>query len=228
MTATPDLHLRTCFVLDASNRIVATREPSTAPAPAFCFVRSATACVWAVRSDVPANVAAELNALARDETPNANLREAPAHAERYASLLGGSTASGPAFSFPDTLPDPGEVALVDDLRALERNFTGWVAKEIPGRSPIVAILEDGHAVSACFSARRSDVAAEAGLETAQAFRGRGLGPRVTAAWAIAVRAAGLTPLYSTGWDNDASLAVARKLRLHAYASNWGVRTPISA
>jgi hypothetical protein len=97
-----------------------------------------------------------------------------------------------------------------------------VAEEIPGRSPIVAVLEDGHAVSACFSARRSDVAAEAGLETAQAFRGRGLGPRVTSAWALAIRAAGLTPLYSTSWDNDASLAVARKLRLHAYASSWRI------
>jgi len=54
---------------------------------------------------------------------------------------------------------------------------------------------------ACFCARRSDAAAEAGLETAEAFRGRGFGPRVTAAWAWAIRATGRIPLYSTAWTN---------------------------
>ena len=220
--ATPDLHLRTLFVLDASGRIVATHEPSRSPTPTFCFVRDATAPAWAIHSEVPNDIAAAVDALAREEMPGANLREPPTHAERYASLLGGTISSGPAFSFPDTLPDPGTVVLIDDLRLLERNFQGWVAEEIPGRAPIVAILEDGHAVSVCCSARRSEIAAEAGLETAEHFRGRGLGPRVTAAWALAIRASGRTPLYSTSWDNDASLAVARKLRLHTYASSWGI------
>jgi len=218
--ATPALHLRTLFVLDASGRIVATREPSRSPTPTFFFVGSATASAWAVHSDVRDDIAAEVDALARNELPGANLREPPTHAERYASLLGGSISSGPAFSFPDSLPDPGQAVLIDDLRLLERNFQGWVAEEIPGRAPIVAILEDGHAVSVCSSARSSEIAAEAGLETAQPLRGRGLGPRVTAAWALAIRASGRTPLYSTSWDNDASLAVARKLGLHTYASSW--------
>ena len=58
--ATPDLHLRTLFVLDASGRIVATREPGIGSAPAFCFVRDATTCAWAVHSDVPGDIAAEV------------------------------------------------------------------------------------------------------------------------------------------------------------------------
>ena len=219
---TPDVHLSTAYVLDPDGRIVATREPSPVPAPAFCLVRDAMTCVWAVRADVPDDVAAEVEALARDEIPAANLRQAPLHVAGYASLLGGRVSSGPAFSFPDELPDPGDVVSVDDLRPLERNFQGWVVDEIPGRSPIVAIMEDGHAISACFCARRSEAAAEAGLETAEAFRGRGLGSRVTAAWALAIRASGGTPLYSTSWDNHASLAVASKLGLHAYASSWSI------
>jgi predicted GNAT family acetyltransferase len=95
-----------------------------------------------------------------------------------------------------------------------------VAGEIEaGRSPVLAVVEAGHAVSVCFCARRSDVAAEAGLQTAEAFRGRGFGTRVTAAWALAIRASGRIPLYSTSWTNGASLAVARKLGLVAYASD---------
>jgi hypothetical protein len=217
---TPDLHLRTLYIFDDRGRIAATREPSPNPTPALCLVRSAARCVWAVGTDVPDNIAAELDALARDEPPIPALREPPVHAERYASLLGGRVSSGPAFSFPDALPDPGDIVFIDDVRPLRRHFRGWVAEEMPSRSPVVAILEDGYAVSVCCCARRSEVAAEAGLETAEAFRGRGLGPRVTAGWALAIRASGRIPLYSTFWDNDASLAVARKLRLHAYASNW--------
>lgn len=219
---TPDLHLRTLYALDEHGRIGSTREPGSNPPPAFCLVRGAAACVWALRADVPDGIAAEIDALAGSEPPVADLREQPVHAERYESLLGGQISSGPAFSFPDALPEPGMVVLVDDIRLLERYFRGWTEEEIPGCSPLVAVLEDEHAVSVCFCARRSRDAAEAGLETAEDFRGRGLRPRVTAAWALAIRATGRTPLCSTSWDNQASLAVARKLRLHAYASNWSV------
>ncbi len=164
-----------------------------------------------------------------------DLRDAPVHADRYLSLLGGQIGSGhaavvktyrsngPAFTFPDALSRPTDVVVVEDERLLERNFRGWVVGEIAaGRSPVLAIVEDGYPVSVCFCARRSDAAAEAGLETAEAFRGRGFGPRVTAAWALAIRATGRVPLYSTAWTNDASLSVARKLGLVAYASTWSL------
>lgn len=87
------------------------------------------------------------------------------------------------------------------------------------RSPVMALVEDGHPVSICFSARRSDAAAEACVETAEAVRGRGPGPRVTAAWALAIRASGRVPLYGTSRSNRASLAFARKLDLIPCASN---------
>jgi hypothetical protein len=45
---------------------------------------------------------------------------------------------------------------------------------------------------------------------------------VTAAWAAAIRASGRIPLYSTSWSNTGSLAVARKLGLSVYASDWSV------
>ncbi len=93
---------------------------------------------------------------------------------------------------------------------------------MPYRTPIVALMEDEHAVSVCFCARRSDVAAEAGVETAMEFRGQGLATRVTAAWALAIRDSGRVPLYSTSWTNHASLSVARKLGLETYASSWSI------
>ena len=152
----------------------------------------------------------------------ADFGDAPVHAKRYRTLVGGEVYAGPAFSFPKTVEQPDATVHVNALPLLARHLSGWTAAEIPGRSPIVAVTEDGHAVSVCFCARRSEKAAEAGLETAEAYRGRGFGPQVTAAWALAVRASGRVPLYSTSWENGASLAVARKLGLVAYASGWSL------
>ena len=59
------------------------------------------------------------------------------------------------------------------------------------------------------------------MDTAEGFRGRGYAALVTAAWAQAIRAAGLTPVYSTSDDNHASRAVARKLRLREFG--WDVQ-----
>ena len=134
----------------------------------------------------------------------------------------GRIDSGPSFVFPEAIAEAPGTVCVDDVALLDHRFSGWQASEIPECAPIVGVVEDGHAVSVCFCARRSDVAAEAGVETAVELRGRGMGPRVTAAWAVAVRASGRIPLYSTSWSNEASLAVARKLGLVAFASTWSV------
>jgi hypothetical protein len=188
-----------------------------------------------VRADVPEDIANELEGLAREEPPVLNARDAPVHADRYMSLVRDHIGSeqqdqerirqsaGPAFTFPDAITPPADVVVVDDEQLLQHNFRGWVAGEIAaGRLPVIAVPKDGVPVSICFCARRSDLAAEAGVETAEAFRGLGLGPRVTAAWALAIRAEGRIPLYSTSWTNSASLSVARKLGLIAYASGWSI------
>ena len=220
--STPDLYLQTLFSLDDRGRIIGTREPSEGPGPLFSLIRGRSGCTWAVRSDVPQDVAAELDALAREEPPVSDFRDGPVHAEQYLSLVKGAVYAGPAFTFPDEIARPDGTIFVKDVRLLEYHFSGWKSSEIPTSSPIVALIEDGHAVSVCFCARRSDIAAEAGVETAVEFRGRGLASRVAAAWALAIRESGRVPLYSTSWDNKASLAVARKLGLVAYASSWSI------
>ena len=232
---TPALHLTTCFVLNGDARIISTREPAPTRGPLFTLVRGMTACAWAVRADVPSGLASELDRVAQDEPPTSNLHDAPVHADRYVSLLQGRLASvrvpvskyhasdGAAFAYPDRVAQPDDTVEIDDERLLAHHFPGWVPGEIDaGRSPVFAVIENDHVVSICFSARRSDVAAEAGLDTAAAYRGRGYGPRVAAAWALAIRASRRIPLYSTAWTNHASLSVARKLSLTAYASSWAL------
>ncbi len=219
---TPELCLRTRYVFDEAGRIVSTRPPSPGYGAAFILVRGRSACAWAVHSGVESSIASELDRLAREEPPISDLRAPPVHAERYEAMVGGELKSGPAFTFPETLSPLGETETVDDLRQIEHHFTGWTADEIPDASPIVAVMEDGYPISVCFCARRTSFATEAGLETTPQFRGRGLAPRVAAAWALAMRESGRTPLYSTTWTNEASLAVARRLGLIPYAATWGL------
>jgi len=233
--STPELHLQTCFVLDAERRIVSTREPSAVAGPLFRVVRGADACAWAVGVGVPARIADELDCIARQEPPALDFRDPPVHARRYLDALAGIDASaqrpesklrrsdGPAFAFPARLDQGGDVTVIESEAPLGRHFDGWVPGEIEaGCAPVFAILDGGWPVSVCFCARRSDVAAEAGLNTAEPYRRRGFGARVTAAWALAIRASGRVPLYSTAWTNHASLGVARRLGLIAYASSWSI------
>jgi hypothetical protein len=222
--STPDLELATTFALDARGRIVSTLEPFPTRGPRFCLIRSATRCAWGIHRDVSDDVAEELAALAREEPPSVDLRAGPLHAERYQALCGGKPDfAGPAFTFPDALPRSEGVVLIENERLLQHHFSGWQPGEIAaGRGPVMALLDGGHPVSICFCARRTEAAAAAGLETAAAYRGRGYGPRVTAAWAAAVRATGRVALYGADWTNASSLAVARKLGLIAYASFWSI------
>lgn len=222
--STPEIELTTTFLLDERGRIISTREPRGTHGPLFTLIRSASRCAWAVRDDLPEEVAVAIAELAREEPAIRDLRAAPVHADRYLALSGGKPGfSGPAFTFPPELPETSGVVQIDDESELQRCFRGWRCGDIEaGRGPVMAVIEAGSPVSICFCARRSETAAAAGLETAEAFRGKGFAARVTAAWATAIRAEGRVPLYGAAWTNAASLSVTRKLGLSAYASFWSV------
>ena len=176
-----------------------------------------------MRADIPEPEAVELNRLAAREPPSADWERPLLHADRYAAVLGGRLLSGPAFTFPEHLEGEGATFVVGDEAELSHHFCGWVAGEIDaGRGPVLAVRDRGHAVSVCFCARRSQCAAEAGVETAAPFRGRGYAARAVIAWAKRVRTEGLTPLYSTDSSNHASLSVARKLRLIPFATDFSL------
>ena len=225
--STPELHLQTMFRFGADGRIVSTREPGAKHGPVFWLARGYKSCAWAVRRDTPNRVARELPRIAADEPPTTDFRAPPMYASRYQSLINGIVETGPAFHFPTSIPEPTGVVFANTVGPLVRHFPDWRADAVEGRTPVAVVEHEGSAISVCCCARRSDLAAEAGLETAPGFRGRGYAARVTAAWALAVRSSGRVPLYSTSWSNAASLAVADKLGLTIYASVWNLNDTVS-
>ncbi len=236
--STPQRYLDTCYLHDQWGRIVSTREPAPASGPLLCLVHGVSRCAWSVHADLPDDLAHKIEQLAQSEAPTVDFRQPPVHANEYRKLLSAYISlrqgtvidplehSGPAMTFPDALPAATDTVCIEDERLFEIEFSGWVIGEIAsGRAPVLAVIEDGNPVSLCFSARSTATAAEAGVETAPRFRGRGLASRVTTAWARMLRDEGRMPLYSTQWTNQASLAVARKLGLTTYANIWCLIEP---
>ena len=132
--------------------------------------------------------------------------------------------SGPAWHFPDEIPQ-AEREIIPVTTAnddLVRPVFPILADDLRWRQPCLAIVADGRLASLCYSARNTPIAAEAGVDTLEGFRGRGFAPAVVAEWARVVREEGRIPLYSTSWDNQASRSVARKLGLVLYGADLSI------
>jgi hypothetical protein len=220
---------------DDRQRLLAVNEPGDPrpddpPPPRLFLGRTRVGHVWRFRHDLPESSIVALEAVLRAEPvladPSQLPRCLPALQEtlaRDAPLTG--TWSGPAWRFPDEIPTSAHelipvTAANDDL---VRPLFPVLADDLPWRQPCLAIVVDGRLASLCYSARNTPIAAEAGVDTIEEFRGRGFAPAVAAAWARAVRAEGRIPLYSTSWDNLASRSVARKLGLILYGADLSIQ-----
>lgn len=105
---------------------------------------------------------------------------------------------GPAYVFADHHVGASQAVKVtnDNREYLEPGFKK-VLTELQHREPCYMVIEDNKAVSVCFSARNTDRAAEAGIETLEEYRGKGYAIAVASAWLAAVHVLGKVALYST-------------------------------
>jgi RimJ/RimL family protein N-acetyltransferase len=221
------LRVDALFTRDSQGDLVNINElepdPPPGPAPRVYLGVTAGGIARAYRHDVPAALRVAIDQVCEEAARLAHSREAllPVLRAVLATHESGGEAweisSGPAYVFPEKFPATSGATLVEpgheDLLAEHFPFTAaWLRESWP----CYAILAHGRAVAICDSARRTAYVAEAGVDTAEGFRGRGYAALVTAAWAQAIRAAGLTPVYSTSDDNHASRAVARKLGLREF------------
>lgn len=217
---THDLRGRICFV----------NEQGGGRAPRFFFARSTEGNLWRCRDDLADDTVRMLDQLASEEPVRQDLRAEPCNLDGFLAALHArrgraSIESGPAYRFPSQIP-PVTVTRITRSGVHLLRLLAWdleaTAREFESREPFMAVLEQGAAVSLCHSARLSDRAAEAGVQTLAGHQRRGHATAVAAAWALAIRAGGRIPLYSTSWNNLASQAVARRLGLIQYGTDLSV------
>jgi RimJ/RimL family protein N-acetyltransferase len=223
------------FVADPTGRLQYIREPGYAeaeldPAPRFWMGRTRTGNVWRFRQDVPDDLVRDVELLCRTEPVTVDFATLPTHAAAIKAALHMHMPityewRGPAYWIPHSVQTPAEVVLVSEANAhvLEAHFA-WKRTSRSGFKfgPVTATVVYGSAVALCFCARLTEQAAEAGVETVEAERGRGYASAAVTGWAAAVRQRGLIPLYSTSWENVASQGVARKLGMLLYGEDWSI------
>ena len=217
-------HVRTLFVLDPDGRITTVNEPGGAAGPRFFFGRTAEGWEAWFRDDVPPETIERLRAACAEAgsiAPSVPLPDVTS----FERILARDAPveriwSGPAYRFPDEPGEAAEIVLLHegDEHVLAELFPDWL-EDVTACQPFAAMIREGRAVSLCATVRRTDAAAQAGVETHPAHRGQGLAGRAVIAWAHAVRAGGRAPLYSTSWENEASLKVAAKLGLIRFGSD---------
>jgi RimJ/RimL family protein N-acetyltransferase len=154
----------------------------------------------------------------------------------YQRVIGqdGKARGGPSYMFegipsrPDTnlLLATSEDELSPALWAA-RPEAWWEADEWEDLSagrlgPWAVGMIEGRVAALCHTPVGSRVAAEAGVWTHPEYRGRGYAGAVTAAWAKVASQRFDTLFYSTGSDNTASQAVARKLGLRQIGWIWQI------
>lgn len=224
------IQVRALFTSDAELRLLLVNEPGNVltPAPRFFLGRTPAGNLTRFRADLPEKLVQELNALCVDEPPLQIFDEPPRHEERYVQLLEAyapveSVWAGPAYCFSEnTSPLRQPVVVTESNKEVLKGGFEKLLDELPLWQPFVALIEKGRAVSVCRSVRITTEGHEAGVETLPDYRGKGYAKDVVAGWAQRVRAVGALPLYSTSWDNKASQAVARGLKLKLYGADFHI------
>ena len=225
--------LRTLFRLTSDGRIERENDPDLSQGPRLWLGGCAAGNILGVRADVPGETAAELEALAAEEPPFAH-PAVPRHFERYLAVLARHRPVthhnfGLIYDFPHNHPysSNDDVRLVGSdtqegellLATLSRSGMPAGLRDLGFRAvedfwaPWCAALVDGEIASLAFAARLSEVGAELGLVTVEAFRGRGLAAVATAGWSRLAPLRPRTLFYSTDRNNTASQRVAERLGL---------------
>ncbi len=225
-----EIQVETLFTSDGKRGLRGINDPDgeASPAPRFFFGSTREGSICRFRHDLPENVVARLRKAAEAEPMLLDSRKLPRCHRQFIDILQSQAPiegvwAGPAYHFPDRIEPPKDVVRLSPENAgfLKGDFAEMVP-ELRNERPRYGAIEDSQAVSICQSVRLSPRAHEAGVDTLEAYRRRGYAASAVAAWALAVRALNLVPLYSTSWDNEASQGLARRLGLVQYGVDYHV------
>lgn len=224
------LQITTLFLVDSQQRLQSINEPDPPPAPRFFLGRTSEGNLWRFRADLPREAIERLDTLCRAEPLRSPQPSPPEHYDEIRAVLGSYAPiageyRGPAYLLPPIAQAPPQVARLSPAQAHLVHHTfpwlvGWLAN--PANGPVAAVLEQGSAVSVCFCSRITPQSAEAGIETLEAYRGKGYASAAVAGWAAAVQQTGRLALYSTSWGNHASQAVAKRAGALLYGEDWSI------
>ena len=228
------LQVETLHLLDDAGRLVAKNDGLRSEAPLFFLGRTEVGNIWRFHARLPHATVSGLERICAEVPPASPVASRlPAHHDDYLRIVAPDATSvgyqaGPAYVLDGRAvgqrKSRGCVPIAVASSTLLRQEMGEWLEDIEECQPFIASVADGHAVAVCASVRITDGGHEAGVDTAPAYRRQGHATRAAAAWATAVEALGAVPFYSTSWDNEASMRVARRLGAQMFRSDYHVTT----
>ncbi|WP_409295554.1 GNAT family N-acetyltransferase [Peribacillus sp. SCS-26] len=203
------------FKHDSSSRLTAVNEEGGGEAPFLFLGQTKEGRILRFNASVPEPVCREIKDIVQSYPMNSALAKIIGAVSENNSVS--NLWMGPAYTFPESFQKSSHaVVITEENQEILRQDFPHLIEEFRPRQPIFAMVEEGRAVSVCFSARNSDLAAEAGVETLPGYQGKGYAVNCAGAWGMEIRKEKRIPLYSTSWDNLPSQKIAAKLRLHQY------------
>ena len=223
------------FVHDDDGRIISLNRWYGGDAPLFFLGRTNMGNIWRFRHDVPLELVVKLTRYCTEEPFTTDSENGPMHREKYEQLFAKhsgtvSVREGISYICGNDLNLPNSTTVnIDEITVVKINETtshllegcmnDWLP-DVAHTHPFIAIVKDGQAVCVCGSARISDNAHHAGVETVPEYRRRGYAAQAVSAWASAVRDLGANPLYAHSLDNIASQNVARRLGMEIIGTDY--------
>lgn len=213
-----ELHVNVLYKHDTKNRITVVNEPPFEGAPRIFVGGTNSGNVVRYSNTLDASLVQKLKqAIGTNSSINlGELINILSMNRQFTDL-----SIGPAYVFPDVRDRAHTQTLqvTHENKELLKPYFPYTFEDFEYKQPCFVIVEDNIPVSICCSARKTAKAAEASVYTHEEYRGKGYGIAVTKAWAAEVQKQGRIALYSTSWDNFASQALAKKLKLHQYGTD---------
>ncbi|MBI5946515.1 MAG: GNAT family N-acetyltransferase [Chloroflexi bacterium] len=236
-----EVDVATCFVLTESGRIARVNSPERSPGPRLYMAGSASGNVLRLRSDVGDLTARAIEELAAAEPAFHGPDATPVHLSDYQRLLAAEAPvervePGLIWNFPARLDFEHPAPLVaSGTPEGERLLTRLNDEGMPPAlvemgfadagefwPPWCVALDGGEVASIAFAARLGPLAAETGVATVSAFRGRGFAAAATAGWASLPALRGRTLFYSHSRANVSSRRVTERLGLRFIGSSLSI------
>jgi RimJ/RimL family protein N-acetyltransferase len=222
--------MASAYVQSRDGRLLRVNDPDAGSAPRLVLSIGAEGAVVRLRHDVDAAMAARIAALAADEPPVCAPEQLPRFAERYRDLLAAPPLTAHSFEQIHALPHgthwDGAAVIAQGTPEGDALWARWTRDGLPSGfvamgftdlthfwPPWCAAMVGDEIGSIAFAARLGERAADIGVATVPAYRGRGLAAAVTAAWSAQSALRDRELFYSTHRDNLASQRVIAKLEL---------------
>jgi hypothetical protein len=224
------LQAHTLFEISPRQRIVRTRDPGNAPAPRLYMAGGADGWVGYVRDTVDDARAIGISQLVRQEPPVTAPGATPRFVDQYRNILQSALLTehnfGPVYRLPRGIACASDATIVRENSAEGRALVARIRRDgMPAAlvdagfadlshfwSPWCVAAAGDQIAAIAFCARDGLMAREIGVYTLSAYRGRGLGAAVTAAWS-AMHPRHPVLFYSTHRDNRSSQRVIERLKL---------------